>query len=81
MCNPSKGREGGPPRVFLLVSFLKLRKERRRQSSRGRPPGWCSGGYTCVPKPIRPNPFDQNPANPLDDECARGASVCAADLA
>ena len=44
-------RGGGSPPIalFVFVSSLKLRKERRRQSSRGRPPGRLSGGHTCVP--------------------------------
>ena len=50
MCDPSRPSRPPPPLACLvLVSSLKLRKERRRERARGRPLVATSKGHTCVP--------------------------------
>ena len=52
----------GGPRPLFLLSFLNLRKERRREDSRGALRSRFFLGYTCVTITHNSNPIDQKSA-------------------
>ena len=49
MCTPRGGEGRRTHSLFGSCFFSKVKKRKKKQSSRGRPPAGLSGGHTCVP--------------------------------